>query len=94
MQCKRKQGHGSPLTQNRKKIMRKIHEILLRILLEADMYKVGESDTFELNGWTYTLERTEKGWKLVEGTTNKFTYEDTELSRLLRSMLGMRCVSY
>ena len=36
------------------------------MLLEQDLYKVGESDTFKANGVTYTVERVETGWKLTE----------------------------
>lgn len=66
------------------------------MLLEQDLYKIGESDTFKANGVTYTIERVETGWKLTEQWPKaSHTSSFASLNTLLRrGIFQARNISY
>lgn len=62
---------------------------IMRLLIEQDMYKEGESDTFKTpNKWEIKVERIEEGWVLSERNNSKAPFNvvalHTDLSRLIR----------
>lgn len=72
-----------------------IKEKILRILVEADLYKVGEGDTIasDVNTCSYRITKSIDGWNLerVSIKTGKTIGETTsyrDISRLCRKILG------
>lgn len=75
---------------------------IMRLLIEQDLYKEGESDTFKTPNqrWEIKVEKTKNGWLISERTCSKGSEfkkvtEGSNLSRLVRySIFKSHLISY
>lgn len=74
---------------------------IMRLLIEQDLYKEGESDTFKTPNqkWQIKVEKTENGWLISEricckDSEFKEVAEGNNLSKLVRNIFKSHLISY